>query len=528
VSQLVGTAHLLRTAVRRDRIVLPIVVLLPPLLAWSSAVATIDLYPTEESRVSAAEVVNSSGGLVALYGTIEPSIGALASFKLQGVAAVYLSIIVMFLVRRHTRTDEETDRLELLAGGVMGRFAPLTAALALSFAAVCATAVLTAAGMAAAGLPVAGSIALGAAWLVAGLTFAAISAVGMQLSQSARTCAAIVGGVIALAYVMRAVGDVVGEGPARALTWLSPYGWVMQIKPYAGDHWWVVLVGLAFTAVATGAAYALRARRDLGAGLVPDRPGPEHTRMGSPLALAWRLQRGAVLGWSLAILAGGLLVGGLAANITDLLDTPQARDMIRSLGGEGALSNAFLAAEFAILAIVVTGFGIAGTLRLQSEETSTRSELALSTATTRQSWLMSHVTLALLGTAWVMVLLGLGSSIAHAANTGDLGEALRTVMPAALVQIPAIWVLVGLTVALYGTSSRLSLLAWVALVACLLVGQFADLLKIPAGLSDLSPVTHVPLLPGGNWSATPLGLMTLLAVVLLAVGSVGFRRRDIG
>ncbi len=527
MSDLVGTTTLLGTALRRDRVVLPVTVLALAALAASSAVATVDLYPTRASRESAAALVNSSVGLVALYGEIAPTIGALASFKLQGVGAVYLALIVMFLVRRHTRTDEESGRLELLGGSVLGRLAPLTAALLLAFGTVTATALVTAAGVAATGLPVAGSLALGAAWWVTGSSFAAISAVAVQLSPNGRTCAALVGGVIAVTYVMRAVGDVVG-GPARALTWLSPFGWAMQLKAFAGNRWWVLLVAAVFVAATTAAAYALRARRDLGAGLLPDRPGPARTSMGSPLALAWRLQRGAVLGWSLAVLAGGVLVGGLAANVADLLDSPQAREMIRSLGGPGPLREAFLAGEFAVLAVVVTGFGIAGTLRLHSEETSTRSELALSTATSRRSWLMSHVTIALVGTAWVMLLLGVGSALADGASTGDLPGSLRAVLPAALVQVPAIWVLVGLTVALYGTSGRLSLLAWVALVACLVVGQFAELLHVPGAVSDLSPFSHVPLLPGGDVSATPLGLLTLLAVVLVGVGSAAFSRRDIG
>jgi ABC-2 type transport system permease protein len=47
-------------------------------------------------------------------------------------------------------------------------------------------------------------------------------------------------------------------------------------------------------------------------------------------------------------------------------------------------------------------------------------------------------------------------------------------------------------------------------------------------LSDLSPFTHLPKLPGGELDWTPLIGLTLVTLVLCAVGLLGLRRRDIG
>ena len=47
-------------------------------------------------------------------------------------------------MRRHTRTEEEDGRFELLAAGVVGRRAPLAAAVALATPAVLATGLLSA------------------------------------------------------------------------------------------------------------------------------------------------------------------------------------------------------------------------------------------------------------------------------------------------------------------------------------------------------------------------------------------------
>ena len=124
------------------------------------------------------------------------------------------------------------------------------------------------------GLPVAGSWSFGLAWTATGVAFAAISAVTNQLTSSARVATSVAMIVLALAYLMRAVGDVTGttENPS-VLSWLSPVGWGQQVRPYAGDRGVVLLLPVAFAVVALALAYALQSRRDLGAGLLPDRAG---------------------------------------------------------------------------------------------------------------------------------------------------------------------------------------------------------------------------------------------------------------
>jgi hypothetical protein len=44
---------------------------------------------------------------------------------------------------------------------------------------------------------------------------------------------------------------------------------------------------------------------------------------------------------------------------------------------------------------------------------------------------------------------------------------------------------------------------------------------------DVSPFTHVPRLPAGAVSATPLLWLTAVALALTAAGLAGFRRRDL-
>ncbi len=66
----------------------------------------------------------------------------------------------------------------------------------------------------------------------------------------------------------------------------------------------------------------------------------------------------------------------------------------------------------------------------------------------------------------------------------------------ALVQLPAVWVLAGITVALFGLVPRIAVAAWGVLGACLLLGQLGPLLELKQWVMDISPFTHVPKLPG--------------------------------
>ena len=70
MSGLVGTGSLVRLALRRDRIMLTVWLLIFVAMAAGSASATAGIYDTVESRVEAAASINNTPSLVALYGLI--------------------------------------------------------------------------------------------------------------------------------------------------------------------------------------------------------------------------------------------------------------------------------------------------------------------------------------------------------------------------------------------------------------------------------------------------------------------------
>ncbi|OBK35975.1 ABC transporter permease [Mycobacterium sp. 1245111.1] len=515
-----------RLYLRRDRIVLPLWVLLLSMPLATVYVGSIEkVYPDQAARAGFAAMIMASPAQRALYGNIyNDSLGATGIWK-AGMFHLLIGVAVILTVIRHTRADEETGRAELIDSTVVGRYASLTAALLLSFGASLLTGVIGAAGLLGTNVPAAGSLAFGAALACSGLVFTAVAAVAAQLSTSARFSRGAAFAALAAAFTLRAAGDA-GSG---ALSWFSPLGWSLQVRPYAGDRWWVLLLHLATTALLTALAYRLLAGRDVGAGLIAERPGPGGATalLRNAFGLSWRLDRGALLLWAVGLCLYGLLIGSIVHGIGDELGGNTARDIVVRMGGSQVVEEAFVAAAFGMLGMMAAAFAVSLTLRLHQEEAGQRAETLLSGSVSRSRWLTGHLVLALAGSALAIVLAGAVAGLTYGIAAHDVGGKLLMVVGTALVQLPAVWLPAAVAVALFGLAPRLSPLSWgvlVGFVALYLIGELAGL---PQWVLDLEPFAHIPSVYGHAFTAVPLVSLLAIDAGLIAVGLAAFRRRDV-
>lgn len=519
--RLTGTAALTRAALQRDRVLVGGWVSVLTLVVYASAAATAGLYPSEADRATAARALNASGAVVALYGPILDvhSLGELAMTKLTVLYAVVVALLFVVLVRRHTRGDEESGHAELLGGTGIGQDALLAAAVAEAAAVAVLVGALAAGADLVGGLPTTGSLLFGASWTGAGLVAIGLTAVACQLSASSRTCAGIAGGAIALLYAVRAVGDV---GP-HALSWLSPFGWSTQLRAWDDPRWWVLLLYPALAACLVAAARVLRGHRDLGSGILPARPGPSEgtPRLANALALGWRVHRVAVAAWSVAVVVMGGVFGAIAPGMKDLLDRDRAKRMLEAIGGAGALEDALLSAVLALSAVVVTCFGLTVVTRASSDEHDGRTEQVLATAVPRARAFVATVTVAALGSAWLVALTGLATGL-------GLGRDAGTLAGAGLAQVPAVWVVLGLTVLLAAVRSAWAVLGWAVLVAFVVVGQLGELLSLPDWITGMSPYAHTATMPSEPFDPVSALALTAVAAVLTGAAWWRYRERDIG
>jgi len=514
-----GTGVLLRFSLRRDRVMIPVWVAVNTLMVLSIPSTLKSTYGTTAERTDLVHQVATNSSFRALIGPVfDDSLGALTAWRVGVYAGALAAVTALLVVVRHTRDEEESGRQELIASGAVGRRASLTAALLAAAVASAVLGLLVAAGLA--GQGAAGAVAFGLGLAAVGMVFATMAAIVAQLTESARLARGLTAGILGAAFVLRAAGDAASTDGSSPLTWLSPLGWLENLRPFAAERWWVLGLFAAAVALQGTVAYVLAGRRDVGMSFLPTRPGPPTGSLGTAAALAWRLQRGSVLGWSIGFFLAGVIYGGLTDGVADLVgDNKQAREIFERMGGQSGITNAFLASMTGMLGLVAALYIVASVLRLHGEETSGRAEPLLANAVGRVRWASGHLTVAFAGSVLIMLLAGLGLAAGYGKEVGPI-------LAACLVQVAGIWVIGGLTVLLYGLAPRLAPAAWGVAGAVLLIGWVGPALDVPQAVLDISPFGHLPKLPGGGMEWGPVLVLLGVAVVLVGGGLAGLRRRD--
>ncbi|MGH3268251.1 MAG: hypothetical protein ACRDN1_04155, partial [Trebonia sp.] len=225
-----------------------------------------------------------------------------------------------------------------------------------------------------------------------------------------------------------------------------------------------------------GVGLALAAHRDYGAGLLPDRPGRPFASglLRGPFSLAWRLQWGALAGWA-------------------------------------------------------AGYAVSATLRLRAEETDGRADPVLAGAVGRVRWGLSHVVVAVAGTALLLAIAGVTTGLGYGLRAGGTGRWVSHLLGAGLAELPAALVIAGVAITVFGLLPQVSAaVSWTAVGLAVALNIFGQVIQLSHWVLDISPFTHAPRLPGGTVSASPLLWLSVTAVVLGGTGLAALRRRDIG
>jgi ABC-2 type transport system permease protein len=533
-SAFAGTGTLIRFTLRRDRLRLPVWIGAITFFTVVTAAAFPDLY-TDAAERQARAALMANPGVRAFsgpgYGLDDYTFGAMMAQEMLSWVVIFVALMSILLMVRHTRSEEETGRAELVRAAVVGRHAHTAAALIVVGGASVLLGVLMAVGLGALGIESiswAGSWLYGAALASVGVVFAAVTAVTAQINEHARGAGGLAGAVFAFLFLVRGAGDMIEIG-GGVLSWLSPIGWAQQTRVYVDDRWWPLLLPVALTVALIALALWLSTRRDVGASLVRTRPGRAggSALLSSPLGLAWRQHRVAVMWWAVALSLVGLGYGSLAAEVEAFIEQAGAFDeWVGQIGAE-TLIDAFLSVIVMLVAVVVAVFAVLTVLRPRAEETAGMAEPLLATAVSRVTWVASHLAVALIGSVALLALAGVGLGLTASTALAD-ASVLPRVVGAALAYTPAVWLTIGLGAALFGLLPRASLLVWLVIVYAGVVGTFfAELLNLPEWTVNLSPFGHVPMLPAEDLRWAPLAILTAIAGGLIAAGLVGFRRRDL-
>jgi ABC-2 type transport system permease protein len=121
---------------------------------------------------------------------------------------------------------------------------------------------------------------------------------------------------------------------------------------------------------------------------------------------------------------------------------------------------------------------------------------------------------------------GVGMGITGSQSMED-SRYLGILTMAGLSFTPALWVTIGLAVAIYGYFPRKTSFSWAMVGFAFFVVYLGGVLQLPEWVTNLSPFTHIPRIPAEEFDVLPLLVLTAVAAVLMLIGWFGYSRRDI-
>ncbi|CAN5506983.1 exporter of polyketide antibiotics [soil metagenome] len=505
--------------------------LLLAIVIAGTAAAYRTTFPTQADRVKIGEELGSTPAFNALFGPPVDldTAGGFTAWRLGSFMGVLASLWALLTATRLCRGEEDEHRTDLLLSTPM-RAATL---LRTQLAVLCGGAAVIFVGCTLGG--VAGDLGLrGSAVFAAGFAgcvavFGALGAVVSQLLDTHRQAAGWTGAILGLSYLLRAVAD---SDPDRAwLAWTTPLGWSSRLAAFTGEPDLVPLVCFVVaTAALSVVALELRSRRDTGAATW-SRADRADIRLHPPrgtLGLVLRTARGGLIGWTLGLAFGGLVLGYLIVDVAQLsADNQQLQDVSEKVSSAGLSSvTSVTGFMFSFFIVVLAAFAGSSAVAGRGEESRGRIDHLLSRPVSRWRWLGERIVVMVVSVAIGTAAIGVATFLGVSVQGGGLGW--NDTVRASLNLLPAAWLFGSLALAALALVPRAtSAIAYGAVVAAYLlqlVGGFADL---PQWLLDVSPFAHVAPVPAQPAQTTAAWVMIAICVALCAIALVTFRRRDL-
>ncbi len=471
-----GTSRLLLLALRRDRVRLSVWIAVLTLMMVYAPNAIKLAYPEEAQRMARVNLMKTPAAIMMggpMFGGNETALGAMMANELMLTLIVATSILSILTVIRHTRTEEESGAAELVLSSVVGRYARTFAALILIGGVNAILAVTMTVAMSATGFDIVDTAAMCLGVTGVAMVFGAVAAVTAQLWRQARTATGAAMALLAVAALVRGVGDVITNS-GSALSWFSPIAWAQQMRAFVDLRWWpfALLVVLAVGLMASAAV--LESRRQYDDGNIPSSgEHPNAHPIKGTFGLHLTLQRGQTVGWGVGLFLGGLAFGSMTKS---LLDAAKENELInRVLSAQGTDGVYTTMTQF--LAAAATAYVVGAVLRVYTDEEKGLGEAVLAGAVSRWRWLVTAVASAVLGSALLMFLAGLGNGLGAGITLGEPGTIVRLTL-AGLAFVPAMAVLAG--VAAVAVALRRPWIGWLAVAFVVMSLYLGALLRLPA------------------------------------------------
>ncbi|MEI3845652.1 MULTISPECIES: ABC transporter permease [unclassified Microbacterium] len=505
------------------------------LLAYASFIGVRDAYGTAQDRTSLLAAALANPVILMFRGLPSGADeGAFMIFLIFPWLAILAAFMSTFLAVRHTRGDEETGRAELVAATPAARTVPFAATALHGLLANALLAALVASAFLAVGAEAEGALLAGTATGAVGVTFLGVGLLAAQLMRTSRGANSLAVWTLMATFVIAGFGNAIGTPSddltrveSSWLTWLSPFGWGENTRAFDENLWWPALLSLGVGAVLAAVSAVLVAVRDLGGSFIAERLGRADASpaLSGPMALVWRLTRGAVLGWAV----GGFLIGVLSTSLASLVEeigasNPAVEQILRQISGAGSVQQGTITTFFTMLGVLAACCAVQVVCRARQEEAHGTAEPLLAAPVGRVRWLADYLVVALIGVVLVIAAAIAGAALGIAGQDGDT-DLMRTVLVTGAGQVAAASVFLVVTALAFVLVPRATIpLGWSLVLLGMALGLFGPLFGFPEWLVQASPIAVTPFVDGDAVDLRGLWWL-VLATGAGAVASLSLMRR---
>ena len=494
-------------------------------------------YGTPAERAQLLRGFASNSGIRALFGPAREAdtVGGFLAWRTLSLMPLIAGIWGLLIATRMLRGEEESGRWETLLGAPLTRGRATLATLGAIGAGSCVLFGLTAAAVLLAGgisgdVPVAGGLWLALAACIAAPVFAAVGALTSQLAATRREAAALAGAVFAAAFLVRVAAD--GSQSLEWLRWLTPFGWIEEMRPLTGAQPVALLPALGWIVLLSLLSMRIASRRDLGASLLAhsDDRAPRHVGLRSSAAFSLRESLNGMVGWGLGLGLTAFVFGFISKAVADIARTSAGiRKHVESTTGSKidiASAQGYLTLVFVFLAVALSLYAVTHATAARAEEDTGRLDTLLSGPLGRRRWLGGRVLVAVLGSVALAVVMAL-TAWAGAAIKGA-NVALPDLLQASLNTLPVVALFLGLAILAFALVPRhTGAIAFGLVGGAYLWEQTGAIVKAPGWVLAVSPFHWLALVPSEPFDVAASLAMVGVGIAATIAGFEAFRRRDV-
>lgn len=502
---------------KKDRKIIFICLALFLAITLAQAYSYSDLYPTVDERNMIAKSMENPAMIAMMgpvYGNENYTIGALMSNQTLLFTMLGVAIMNILLINRNTRADEETGRLEGIRSLPIGRITSIMSTIVISIIVNMIFAICIGIGLYSLRIETInlnGSMLFGSALGATGIIFASITAVCSQIFSTTRGTLGTAFGILGISYLIRAIGDVENT----ALSMCSPLGWILKSEVYVNNYWRYVFLTILVGIIFFGISLYFYSIRDLGRGIVPVRNSKKTASpfLKNTFSLGIRLLRIMIIVWGIFILILGISYGSLMKEVENFFNSTEIIRAMVDVENSQSYSEQFAAVIMPIATFVTTIPILLIITKLKSEERIHRIEFLIAKPVKRIKILGSFNALAIIVS--IIFQLIFAFSFWYSSNNFVKNSiSLQDIVVSAVMYLPAIWLMIGISNFLIGCFPKATVMVWCYYAFSVITVIFGNILHLPKWIMNFSQYENIP--------KTLIEDLNIFSVIVIIAISVAF------